>query len=104
MSCSRFELHLSMHLDGRLPTSKRNLLREHLEQCERCSALSEELTAARELALQLPTGRKLAAKPVVLNDFDKHRRELDKIRRELGVGMEIAGASSMMNVLQAEAP
>ena len=56
------------------------------------------------MALRLPTGRKLAAKPAIQQSFDKHRKEIDSIRRELGAGIEIAGASSMMSILQAEAP
>ena len=45
------------------------------------------------LALQLPTGRKLAAKPAVLAQFDTHRRGIDKVRRELGARLEVASMS-----------
>ena len=45
------------------------------------------------MALQLPTGRKLAAKPAVMEQFETHRRGIDKVRRELGAGLEIASAS-----------
>ena len=59
------------------------------------------------MSLQLPTGRKLAAQPAILTEFDKHRREIDRIRRELLPPVEVAdagGASSMMRAMQAEAP
>ena len=59
------------------------------------------------MALQLPTGRKLAAKPAIQSDFDQHRREIDKIRRQLGAGIEIAstgGHTAMGGAHQAEAP
>ena len=45
------------------------------------------------MALQLPTGRKLAAKPSVLEQFEAHRLGIDNIRRNLGARVEIASAS-----------
>ncbi len=46
------------------------------------------------MKLQLPTGRKLAAKPAVLKQFDTHRRDIDKVRRGLGATVEYAAISA----------
>jgi len=59
------------------------------------------------MALQLPTGRKLAANPAILRRFTSHRRHIDKIRRELGAGVEIAstvGSGPIIAARQSEAP
>lgn len=47
------------------------------------------------MKLQLPTGRKLAAKPAVLEQFTAHRRDIDKVRRGLDESLKIASAAQM---------
>ncbi|MGD2122530.1 MAG: zf-HC2 domain-containing protein [Gemmatimonadota bacterium] len=45
---------LSAFLDEDLPSSERRALEEHLQMCEACSALLQDLAAVREMAAHLP--------------------------------------------------
>jgi hypothetical protein len=57
MSCTRFQYELSQNLDGRLPSGRREALLEHLAECAACTALSDDLQRAQDLALSLPAQR-----------------------------------------------
>lgn len=55
MRCHQAEHLLSLNLDGRLSSGQRKLLFDHLDECAACRQIDDELNAARELALSLPT-------------------------------------------------
>ena len=57
MRCSQAEHLLSLNLDGRLASSQRRTLSDHLGECARCREIDHELSAARQLALSLPVQR-----------------------------------------------
>lgn len=57
MNCSRIHQLLSLNLDGRLSSSRRETLLDHLAECGDCARLAEEMREAQQLALQLPTER-----------------------------------------------
>lgn len=57
MSCSRYHYLLSLNLDGRLSSSKRGALLDHLADCGACATLSDEMQSAHEMALSLPQER-----------------------------------------------
>lgn len=57
MSCNRYHYDMSLNLDGRLPSGRRDALFTHLDECAPCSALWEEVQRAQELALSLPGER-----------------------------------------------
>ncbi len=54
MNRTRIEQELSLHLDGRLPSGRREKLLAHLAESEDTERLWEEMQSAQELALQLP--------------------------------------------------
>src|SRR5688572_9620068 len=54
MNCSTCRYELSQCLDGRLPSGRRSLVMQHVEQCRDCSDFWNELQAAQQLILQLP--------------------------------------------------
>ena len=45
------------------------------------------------MRLNLPTGRKLVETPDVMKVFEAHRQEIDRIRRDLGAEVDVAGVS-----------
>ena len=57
MSCSRYHVLLSQNLDGRLSSTRRDALLDHLAECADCAHLSEEMRVAQDLALRLPPER-----------------------------------------------
>jgi hypothetical protein len=57
MSCERFESELSLNLDGRLSSARRDALLDHLQDCAGCESLAEEMRAAQDLALGLRAQR-----------------------------------------------
>ncbi|MBX3463672.1 MAG: zf-HC2 domain-containing protein [Planctomycetes bacterium] len=57
MNCNQRRYELSQCLDGRLPSGRRTLVMEHLEQCGDCLAFWTDLQAAQRLVLQLPQER-----------------------------------------------
>ena len=54
MNRKRIEQELSLHLDGRLPSGRREQLLAHLAENEDTERLWDEMQRAQELALQLP--------------------------------------------------
>lgn len=54
MSCSRFHFLLSQNLDGRLSSTRREALLDHLAECSDCAHLADEMREAQRLALNLP--------------------------------------------------
>jgi anti-sigma factor RsiW len=54
MNRKRIEQELSLHLDGRLPSGRREKLLAHLADDEEAARLWEEMQAAQEQALRLP--------------------------------------------------
>jgi anti-sigma factor RsiW len=57
MNCNHCRYELSQCLDGRLPSGRRTLVMQHVEQCEACASFWSELQAAQRLVLQLPRQR-----------------------------------------------
>ncbi|MCA8941484.1 MAG: zf-HC2 domain-containing protein, partial [Planctomycetes bacterium] len=57
MSCSRFHFLLSLNLDGRLSSARRESLLDHLAECSACAHLADEMREAQQLALSLPHER-----------------------------------------------
>ena len=53
MNCNQCRYELSQCLDGRLPSGRRTLVMEHVDQCSDCSTFWGELQAAQQLVLQL---------------------------------------------------
>ncbi len=54
MTCNRYAYQLSLHLDGRLSSARREALLSHLTSCDSCQGLWSEMQKAQELALSLP--------------------------------------------------
>lgn len=54
MSCHRYQSQLSLNLDGRLSSARRESLMQHVDSCDVCSRFWNELQAAQRLAMRLP--------------------------------------------------
>ncbi len=57
MNCSGFQFLMSLNLDGRLSSARREMLLDHLAECGDCARLAEEMREAQHLALSLPKER-----------------------------------------------
>lgn len=57
MNCTTCRYELSLCLDGRLPSGRRGLVMQHVDECADCAGFWNELQAAQRLALQLPHTR-----------------------------------------------
>lgn len=57
MNCTTCRYELSQCLDGRLPSGRRALVMQHVQQCGDCETFWNELQAAQRLVLQLPSER-----------------------------------------------
>jgi hypothetical protein len=57
MNCTTCRYELSQCLDGRLPSGRRGLVMQHVEDCDDCGTFWSELQAAQKLVLQLPRER-----------------------------------------------
>lgn len=57
MNCTTCRYELSLCLDGRLPSGRRSLVMQHVDECADCAGFWGELQAAQKLALQLPPAR-----------------------------------------------
>ena len=55
MTCNRYQYQLSLHLDGRLSSARRDSLMQHLADCSSCQSLWQEMQSAQDLALSLPS-------------------------------------------------
>ncbi len=55
MNCNNYQFDMSLGLDGRLPNGRHKQLTLHVESCATCAQMWNELRAAQELALGLPT-------------------------------------------------
>ncbi len=54
MSCKRFLFEMSQALDGRLPSSKRAALLNHISECDPCAQSWEDHQRAQQLVSNLP--------------------------------------------------
>ena len=54
MNCNTCRYELSMCLDGRLPSGRRSVVMQHVDDCAACATFWAELQAAQRLALLLP--------------------------------------------------
>lgn len=54
MNCNSCRFELSQCLDGRLPSGRRAIVMQHVDECAGCSTYWDELQAAQELVLRLP--------------------------------------------------
>ncbi len=56
MLCDRIEVSLSGYIDDELPQQQRQMIAHHLETCERCRGLVEELREIRERTAKMELG------------------------------------------------
>ncbi len=54
MNCPQIEQLLSEYMESGLPAADRNLVEKHLERCERCAVLLEEMRSALSLCRSYP--------------------------------------------------
>lgn len=57
MHCTRCHFLLSLDLDGRLSSARRDSMLTHLESCEACARLADEMREAQRLTLHLEPAR-----------------------------------------------
>lgn len=57
MNCRTSHYELSQCLDARLPSGRRAIVMQHVEQCAKCAKFWAELQQAQKLVLQLPRHR-----------------------------------------------
>ncbi len=57
MNCNTCRFELSQCLDGRLPSGRRALVMQHVDECAGCARYWEEMQAAQALVLRLPSQR-----------------------------------------------
>ncbi|MCA8965709.1 MAG: hypothetical protein H6838_03545 [Planctomycetes bacterium] len=55
MNCNSCRFELSQCLDGRLPSGRRAVVMHHVDECAGCATYWDELQAAQELVLRLPS-------------------------------------------------
>jgi anti-sigma factor RsiW len=66
MNCRKVRKNLVMFLDGELPPSEAEILRQHLRECEKCRQEAELLRSTLDLAIQRTSQK---SPPSVAGDF-----------------------------------
>ena len=50
MNCNRYQYEMSMSLDGRLPSGRREVLMNHIANCDSCASLWDEIRSSADAA------------------------------------------------------